>query len=165
MVSTLAPARAFIVDNAAKLLRYCGVSVINVLCGQGLLALCLAVFALGGVVSYVPAAHVRIALHTRSACACGAADVYWPSEQRSLCVVHSRFDVVLAALVSHSSGPHASAASQAAPLLTSENVLPRTQAAHSRSAMSEPLFDSPLPIGHFCQAVHAPRPDLLVKVP
>ena len=48
--------RTFVVENGAKLLRYCGVSVVNVACGQGLLALCLAVFALGGVVSQVIAA-------------------------------------------------------------------------------------------------------------
>ena len=58
VASTLAPARAFIVDNGAKLLRYCGVSVVNVLCGQGLLALCLTVFALGGVVSQLIAATI-----------------------------------------------------------------------------------------------------------
>ena len=39
-------------------MRYCGVSVVNVLTGQGILALCLAVFALGGVVSQVISATV-----------------------------------------------------------------------------------------------------------
>ena len=34
-------------------MRYCGVSVVNVLTGQGILAFCLAVLALGGVVSQV----------------------------------------------------------------------------------------------------------------
>lgn len=56
MASPLPPVRTFVVENGAKLLRYCGVSVVNVACGQGLLALCLAVFALGGVVSQVIAA-------------------------------------------------------------------------------------------------------------
>ena len=31
-----------------------------------------------------------MALHTRSACACGAVDVYWPSGHAALCVAHWR---------------------------------------------------------------------------
>lgn len=46
-----APTRSFIADHGEKLMRYCGVSVVNVITGQGILALCLAVFVLGGVVS------------------------------------------------------------------------------------------------------------------
>ena len=55
---TIAPNRDFIAAHGEKLLRYCGVSVVNVLLGQGLLALCLVVVGLGGVVSQVIAASV-----------------------------------------------------------------------------------------------------------
>ncbi|MEM9204465.1 MAG: GtrA family protein [Actinomycetota bacterium] len=55
MTSTLRP-RAFLADHGAKLLRYCGVSVINVIVGQAILAFCLAVVGLGGVPSQVIAA-------------------------------------------------------------------------------------------------------------
>ena len=55
---TIAPSRNFIAEHGEKLLRYCGVSVVNVVFGQGLLALCLAVLGLGGVVSQVIAASV-----------------------------------------------------------------------------------------------------------
>ena len=44
---------ALIAEHGEKLMRYCGVSVVNVLTGQGILAFCLAVLALGGVVSQV----------------------------------------------------------------------------------------------------------------
>lgn len=53
MTSTLSPARSFIAEHGVKVMRYCGVSVVNVITGQSLLALCLAVFELGGVVSQV----------------------------------------------------------------------------------------------------------------
>lgn len=53
VTTTIAPTRAFIAEHGEKLMRYCGVSVVNVLTGQGLLALCLTVFVLGGVVSQV----------------------------------------------------------------------------------------------------------------
>ncbi|MEM9522061.1 MAG: GtrA family protein [Actinomycetota bacterium] len=55
MTSTLS-SRAFLADHGAKLLRYCGVSVINVIVGQAILAFCLAVVGLGGVPSQVIAA-------------------------------------------------------------------------------------------------------------
>ena len=55
---TIAPSKNFIAEHGEKLLRYCGVSVVNVVFGQGLLALCLAVLGLGGVVSQVIAASV-----------------------------------------------------------------------------------------------------------
>lgn len=58
MTTTLAPTRTFIADHGEKLMRYCGVSVVNVLTGQGILALCLTAFALGGVVSQVISATV-----------------------------------------------------------------------------------------------------------
>ncbi len=38
-------------DHGAKVLRYCGVSVVNVIVGQSILAFCLAVLDLSGVVS------------------------------------------------------------------------------------------------------------------
>ncbi len=53
VTTTIAPARHFIAEHGEKLMRYCGVSVVNVLTGQGLLALCLTVFSFGGVVSQV----------------------------------------------------------------------------------------------------------------
>ena len=53
VTTTIAPTRAFIAEHGEKLMRYCGVSVVNVITGQGLLALCLTVFVLGGVVSQV----------------------------------------------------------------------------------------------------------------
>ena len=53
VTTTIAPARHVIAAAGEKLMRYCGMSVVNVLTGQGLLALCLTVFAFGGVVSQV----------------------------------------------------------------------------------------------------------------
>ncbi len=45
-------------DHRDKLLRYCGVSVINVLIGQSILAVCLEVFEMGGVPSQITAAMI-----------------------------------------------------------------------------------------------------------
>lgn len=56
VTSTLQPARDFIADHGDKLLRYCGVSVVNVLSGQGILAFCLVVLDMGGVSSQLIAA-------------------------------------------------------------------------------------------------------------
>ncbi|MEM9467841.1 MAG: GtrA family protein [Actinomycetota bacterium] len=58
MTTTLHPARAFIAEHGAKLLRYCGVSVVNVISGQAVLAFCLAVIDLRAVPSQVIAAMV-----------------------------------------------------------------------------------------------------------
>lgn len=52
------PARAFLAEHGAKLLRYCGVSVVNVITGQAVLAFCLAVLDLRAVPSQVIAAMV-----------------------------------------------------------------------------------------------------------
>lgn len=41
----------FHADHGEKILRYCGVSVVNVIVGQSILAVCLAVLGLGGVTS------------------------------------------------------------------------------------------------------------------
>jgi len=48
-----APSRLaqLIAEHGAKVLRYCGVSVVNVITGQSILAFCLAVLDLSGVVS------------------------------------------------------------------------------------------------------------------
>lgn len=46
------------VEHRDKLLRYCGVSVVNVLVGQTILAVCLEVFDMGGVPSQVTAAMI-----------------------------------------------------------------------------------------------------------
>ena len=51
VLSTFAPARAFIVENGEKIMRYCGVSVVNVVVGQSVLAFCLVVLGFGGVLS------------------------------------------------------------------------------------------------------------------
>lgn len=53
---TLHPAQAFFAEHGAKLLRYCGVSVINVISGQAVLAFCLAVLDFRAVPSQVTAA-------------------------------------------------------------------------------------------------------------
>ena len=58
VTSVLSPARDLIAGNGAKLLRYCGVSVVNVLTGMGLLAVCLEVFEMNGVPSQITAAMV-----------------------------------------------------------------------------------------------------------
>lgn len=51
MTSTLPRPRAFIADHGAKIMRYCGVSVVNVVTGQSILAFCLIVLGFGGVLS------------------------------------------------------------------------------------------------------------------
>lgn len=51
VTSTLRPARDFIVENGEKIMRYCGVSVVNVIVGQSILAFCLVVLEFGGVLS------------------------------------------------------------------------------------------------------------------
>ena len=56
VTSTLGTARTFMVENREKIIRYCGVSVVNVLVGQGILAFCLLVLDLGGVLSQFIAA-------------------------------------------------------------------------------------------------------------
>ena len=58
MTTILPPARAFLAEHGAKLVRYCGVSVVNVIFGQALLAFCLAVLDLRAVPSQVIAAMV-----------------------------------------------------------------------------------------------------------
>ena len=58
VATTLEPARLFLADHGAKLLRYCGVSVVNVITGQALLAFCLEILEFGGVVSQLVAAMV-----------------------------------------------------------------------------------------------------------
>ena len=47
-----------------------------------------------------------MALHTRSACTCGAVDVYWPSGHAALCVAHWRLVEAVAAAVWYSPLPH-----------------------------------------------------------
>lgn len=56
VTSTLGTARTFMVENREKIIRYCGVSVVNVLVGQGILAFCLLVLDLSGVLSQFIAA-------------------------------------------------------------------------------------------------------------
>ena len=56
VTTTLPPARALLAEHGPKLLRYCGVSVVNVICGQAVLAFCLAVIDLRAVPSQVIAA-------------------------------------------------------------------------------------------------------------
>ena len=58
VTTTLHPARAFLAEHGTKLLRYCGVSVFNVLFGQALFVICLEVFDLGGVPSLITAASI-----------------------------------------------------------------------------------------------------------
>ena len=58
VTTILPPARAFLAEHGAKLVRYCGVSVVNVIFGQALLAFCLAVLDLRAVPSQVIAAMV-----------------------------------------------------------------------------------------------------------
>jgi putative flippase GtrA len=58
VTTTLHPARAFIAEHGTKLLRYCGVSVVNVICGQSLLWFCLEVVDLRAVPSQIIAAMV-----------------------------------------------------------------------------------------------------------
>ncbi|MAJ88913.1 MAG: hypothetical protein CL416_04850 [Acidimicrobiaceae bacterium] len=53
VTSTLRRSRLFIADHGEKIMRYCGVSVINVLVGQGVLAFCLIVMEFGGVASQI----------------------------------------------------------------------------------------------------------------
>ena len=56
VTTTLSPARTFLADHGAKLLRYCGVSVVNVITGQAILAFCLEILDFGGVTSQIIAA-------------------------------------------------------------------------------------------------------------
>ena len=58
VTTTLHPARAFLAEHGPKLLRYCGVSVVNVICGQAVLGFCLAILDLRAVPSQVIAAMV-----------------------------------------------------------------------------------------------------------
>ena len=58
VTTTLHPARAFLAEHGTKLLRYCGVSVVNVICGQAVLGFCLAILDLRAVPSQVIAAMV-----------------------------------------------------------------------------------------------------------
>ena len=84
----------------------------------------------GATVSYWPAAQMVMALHTRSAVPCGAAEVYCPSGHDAVCVAHKRSVTTLGFCVSHSLLPHCSTALHAAPLLVDENVTPSVHAAH-----------------------------------
>jgi hypothetical protein len=72
--------------------------------------------ALGAAVSYVPAAHVVIARHTRSAWPVGAANVYWPLGHAALCVRQSRSMFAVGALCSYSSDAHTVTGMQAMPV-------------------------------------------------
>jgi len=58
VTSVLAPVRDFVADNGAKILRYCGASVVNVLNGMGLLAFCLEVLELSPVPAQITASMV-----------------------------------------------------------------------------------------------------------
>ena len=53
VTSTLRRPRCLLAEHGEKIMRYCGVSVINVLVGQGVLAFCLIVLEFGGVVSQI----------------------------------------------------------------------------------------------------------------
>ncbi len=53
VTSTLRRPRSLLAEHGEKIMRYCGVSVINVLVGQGVLAFCLIVLEFGGVVSQI----------------------------------------------------------------------------------------------------------------
>ena len=110
--------------------------------------------ALGSDVWYLPAAHVVISLHTRSACPCGAVDVYWPLGHVLLCVAHWRLLEAVAALVWYSSLPHARAASQALSSLVAEKVVPTEQGAQLRSAVVVPSADLPKPMAHVRHKLH-----------
>ena len=77
----------------------------------------------GAAVSYVPAAQVVTAAHTRSAWLCGATDVYWPTGHDALCVAHRRSAAAFGAPVSYSSLPHTLTARHAAPFVASERAL------------------------------------------
>ena len=56
-------------------------------------------------------------------------------------------------------------AAQTLPSFAVENVAPTTQAAHARSAISEPACDSPAPMAHFFHGLHAWLPETDLNVP
>ena len=53
VTSTLRRQRSLLAEHGEKIMRYCGVSAINVIVGQGVLAFCLIVMEFGGVVSQI----------------------------------------------------------------------------------------------------------------
>jgi len=85
-----------------------------------------------------PAAHVA---HVRSLPAVGALS-------RNLPAAHGALTVA-----------------QTLPSFAVENVAPTTQAAHARSAISEPACDSPAPMAHFFHGLHAWLPETDLNVP
>ena len=121
--------------------------------------------ALGATLSCQPAAHVLIARHKRSECACGASYVYWPLGHAALWVAHVRSDDADAALVSHSFVLHWRAGLHEAPSATSEYVTPVSQTVHVRSCVGVPSSCNPLPSWQRRHAMQLELPALTVYLP
>ena len=86
----------------------------------------------------VPAAH---AVHVRSLDSVAALFVYSPATHGKLTFAHAK------------------------PLSALEYVTLSTHGRHSRSAVSEPAADSPLPTAHFLQASHGNPPVAFLNLP
>ena len=103
--------------------------------------------SIGAMISYSPAAHVVMSRHTRSVVVVAAVKMYW-SASHVVCELQPRSLLAVGAPCSYSVPVHVVTATQAAPLSTSEYVLPDWQAAHWRSAAAEPAAVRPWPAAH-----------------
>ncbi len=84
----------------------------------------------------------------------GALCVYWPDGHCARCVEHSRFDVAVGFVDSHSLAVHVVAAAHGSPSFAPDQLVPTTHAEHTRSVVGVPADVWPWPAGHVRHATH-----------